>query len=420
MDLPLRPITRRIAVIGNHLPRRCGIATFTTDLTDALAHADPASSYRVLAMDDVAEGYDYPPRVTATLAQHDLVGYRRAADVLNARNVDLVLVQHEYGIFGGSEGEHLLTLLRNLRAPVVTTLHTVLRAPNAEQRRVLCEVARLSSRVVVMSRRGAELLRTVYGVPPEKIALIHHGIPDVPHADTTEYKARLGLADRQVLLTFGLLSPGKGIETVIRALPPVVARHPDCLYVVLGATHPHIKAQQGEVYRHSLQALASELGVADHVAFHDRFIDLPELVEYIGAADIYITPYLGREQITSGALAYTVGAGKAVISTPYPYATELLAHGRGLLIPFGDSAAITAQVGHLLEEPDARRVLSEHAYRFGRQMIWPTVARRYLDCFAAVIAERQALVPARHHTLPGRAALVAGEATLATSEAALS
>lgn len=413
MELVPRTVSRRIAVIGNHLPRQCGIATFTTDLTAALASADPAASYRVLAMDDTAEGYAYPPHVTSTLAQHDLAGYWRAAEILNARNVDLVLLQHEYGIFGGTEGDHLLALLRSVRAPVVTTLHTILPAPSGDQHRVLTEIARLSSRVVVMSRRGVDLLRTVYGVPQEKIVLIHHGIPDVPHSGTAEYKARLGLTGRQVLLTFGLLSPGKGIETVIRALPPVVARHPDCLYVVLGATHPHIKAQQGEAYRQSLHNLASELGVDGHIAFHDRFIGLPDLVEYIGAADIYITPYLGREQITSGALAYTVGAGKAVISTPYPYATELLAHGRGLLVPFGDSAAITRQIGHLLDEPGARQVLGEQAYRFGRQMIWPTVARRYLDCFAAVLAEQQA------RYLP-TSPLLTGRVALATSEAALS
>lgn len=398
MELDSRAVRRRIAVIGNHLPRRCGIATFTTDLTGALASADPASEYRVFAMNDTAAGYDYPPRVTATLAQDDPAGYHRTADTLNARKIDLVLLQHEYGIFGGTEGDYLLALLRNVRAPVVTTLHTILPAPSDDQRRVLTEIARRSSRVVVMSRRGGDLLRTVYGVPQGKIILIHHGIPDVPHVGTARYKTRLGLSGRQVLLTFGLLSPGKGIETVIRALPPVVARHPDCLYVVLGATHPHIKAQQGEAYRQSLHDLAGELGVAGHVAFHDRFIGLPELVEYIGAADIYITPYLGREQITSGALAYTVGAGKAVISTPYPYATELLAQGRGLLVPFGDSAAIAAQVGHLLAEPGARRVLGERAYHFGRQMTWPTVAQHYLDCFAAVLVEnatcRPTMIPA--------------------------
>jgi glycosyltransferase involved in cell wall biosynthesis len=368
--------------------------------------------YSVLAMDDTAEGYDYPPRVTATLAQHDLGAYHRAADTLNARSVDLVLLQHEYGIFGGSEGDHLLALLRRLRAPVVTTLHTVLREPSTEQRRVLTEVARLSSRVVVMSRRGVELLRTVYGVPAEKIALIHHGIPDVPLADTAAYKGRLGLADRQVLLTFGLLSPGKGIETVIRALPPVIARHPDALYVVLGATHPHIKLHHGEAYRQSLHDLARELGVAEHVAFHDRFIGLAELVEYIGAADIYLTPYLGREQITSGALAYTVGAGKAVISTPYPYAAELLAHGRGVLVPFADSAAITAQVQHLLGDAGARQALGAHAYHFGRQMIWPAVARHYLDCFAQVAEEQRSMLPARPSRHGDRAMLVASEAAL--------
>jgi len=383
---------QNIAVIGNYLPRRCGIATFTTDLTEALATAFPQATFRVVAMNDIAEGYDYPSRVVRTIPQQERAAYGATAAWLNDEGVDLVLVQHEYGIFGGSAGDYLLDLLRATRAPIVTTCHTVLRAPNAEQRRTLIEIARLSSQIVVMSRLGVELLQSVYGIAAEKIMLIHHGIPDVPLGGVAEAKEALGLAGRDVLLTFGLLSAGKGIETVIRALPAVVAAHPQALYLVVGATHPHVKAHEGERYRESLVALAAELGVAANVRFVDRFVEMDDLVGYIRAADVYLTPYPGKEQITSGALAYTVGAGKAVISTPYSYATELLAAGRGLLVPFGDADGFARGMLELLDDPAARDTIGRRAYRFGRQMIWPAVARRYGSCFA--IALRDAPRPA--------------------------
>lgn len=390
---------KNIAVIGNYLPRRCGIATFTTDLTEALVTAFPDATLRVVAMNDIAEGYAYPSRVARTIPQQDRAAYGATATWLNDEGVDLVLVQHEYGIFGGSAGDYLLDLLRAVRAPIVTTCHTVLRQPDAEQRRTLTEIARLSSQIVVMSRLGVELLQSVYGIAAEKIMLIHHGIPDVPLGGGAEAKAALGLTGRDVLLTFGLLSAGKGIETVIRALPSVVAAHPQAMYLVVGATHPHVKAHEGERYREGLVALAEELGVAANVSFVDRFVEMDDLVGYIRAADIYLTPYPGKEQITSGALAYTVGAGKAVISTPYSYATELLAGGRGLLVPFGDADGFARAMLELLDDPAARAAIERRAYRFGRQMTWPAVARRYGGCFTAAlrIAPRPRVYAAHFH-----------------------
>lgn len=382
----------RVAVIGNYQPRRCGIATFTTDIVGALAAAAPATDWPVVAMNDIPQGYDYPPQVRLTIDQHDPRAYGRMAATLNAANVDLVLLQHEYGIFGGVAGDDLLRLTDALRAPLVTTLHTILAEPDADQRRVLVALARRSARLITMSRLGAERLRTIYGVPAAKIATIPHGIPDVPLVEPAPYKAALGLGERPLMLTFGLLSPGKGIETVIEALPRIVARHPDFAYLVVGETHPHIKARDGESYREGLVARAAELGVAGNLILDDRFLGLDELVGQIAAADIYITPYLGREQIVSGTLAYTVGAGKAVISTPYPYAEELLADGRGLLVPFGDSDAIAANVLALLDDPAARRALRERAYRAGRRMIWSAVAAQHLRLFREVLTPTR-LVP---------------------------
>lgn len=379
---------RRIAVIGNYLPRRCGIATFTTDLCESLAVAYPDVSCFAIPVNDTPEGYAYPPRVRFELEQNELSSYQRAADFLNINNVDLVCVQHEYGIFGGPAGSHILALLRELRMALVTTLHTVLREPDEHQKQVLTELGRLSDRVVVMSRKAIEFLREIYGVPEEKIDFIPHGIPDVPFVDPNFYKDQFGLQGKIVALTFGLLSPNKGIEFVIRALPAVLERFPNVVYVVLGATHPHVRLREGESYRLSLERLARSVGVDDHVVFHNRFVSLEELVEFIGAADIYITPYLNPAQIVSGTLAYTVGAGKAVISTPYWYAQELLADGRGVLTPFRDSDALAAQMIRLLEDEAERHAMRKRAYLAGREMIWPRVAERYMETFRRARAER--------------------------------
>jgi len=379
----------RIAFIGNYLPRQCGIATFTTDLCEAIAAQYHKTTCIALPVNDIEAGYAYPPRVRFELTEKDIDSYRRATDFLNINNVDLVSLQHEYGIFGGRAGSHILVLLRELRMPIVTTLHTILRDPDPDQKRVLEEVAALSDRLVVMSKRGAEFLHEIYGVPPEKIDLIPHGIPDLPFVDPSFHKDLFGVEGKIVLLSFGLLSASKGIENVIAALPAILARHPNVVYIVVGATHPQVVRNEGETYRLSLQWLAQEKGVEGQVIFYNRFVNMEELVEFISAADIYITPYLNAAQITSGTLAYTVGAGKAVISTPYWYAEEMLAEGRGVLVPFRDPAALADQVINLLDNESQRHAMRKRAYLFGRAMIWPQVASRYMESFERARAERR-------------------------------
>ena len=341
-------------------------------------------------MNDRVEGYKYPSRVRFEVLEKDLHSYRRAADFLNFNNADVLCVQHEFGIFGGPAGSHLLALLKEVRMPVVTTLHTILREPNAAQRQVMDELVRRSDRVVVMAQKGAEMLREIYSVPDAKVDLIPHGIPDIPFVDSSFYKAQFGVEGRMVLLTFGLLGPGKGIEHVIEALPEIVRRHPDVVYLVLGATHPHLIARDGENYRLSLERLAEDRGVKEHVIFYNRFVSLDDLKEFIGATDIYVTPYLNETQITSGTLAYVFGAGKAVVSTPYWHAQELLAEGRGILVPFRDPAAIAHGVCEFLDDPARMEQTRKNAYDMGRAMIWPAVAQGYLESFQQARSDRKA------------------------------
>jgi glycosyltransferase involved in cell wall biosynthesis len=377
------------------LPRQCGIATYTTDLCEAIAARYRQTTCIALPVNDIEAGYNYPTRVRFELTEKDIDSYRRAADFLNINNVDLVSLQHEYGIFGGPTGSHILVLLRELRMPIVTTLHTILRDPNSDQKKVMEEIAALSNRLVVMSKRGVEFLHEVYGVLPEKIDLIPHGIPDVSFVDPSFHKDLFGVEGKTVLLSFGLISATKGIENVIAALPDILARHPNVVYIIVGATHPHVVMNEGETYRLSLQWLAQEKGVEGQVIFYNRFVSLEELVQFICVADIYITPYLNAAQITSGTLAYTLGAGKAVISTPYWYAEEMLAEGRGALVPFRDPVALADQVIHLLDNESQRHAMRKRAYVFGREMIWPKVASRYMESFERARAER------RNFTHPG-------------------
>ncbi|MPZ77267.1 MAG: glycosyltransferase [Deltaproteobacteria bacterium] len=383
----------RIAFIGNYMPRQCGIATFTTDLCEAIAAEHPDTTCIAVPVNDIEGGYAYPSRVRFELAEKDIDSYRRAADFLNINSVDLVCLQFEYGIFGGRAGSHILALLRELRVPIVTTLHTILREPDPQQRRVLEEVAALSDRLVVMSKRGAEFLEQIYHVLPDKIDLIPHGIPDVPFVDPSFHKDIFGVEGKTVLLSFGLLSANKGIENVIAALPAILVKHPNVVYFVVGATHPHVIRHEGETYRLSLQRLAQDKGVAGQVIFYNRFVSVDELVEFIGATDIYVTPYLNPAQIVSGTLAYTVGAGKAVISTPYWHAEEMLAEERGALVPFRDPAALAEQVIDLLDNDSRRHGMRKRAYLYGREMIWPQVARRYMESFRRARAERRHFAP---------------------------
>jgi glycosyltransferase involved in cell wall biosynthesis len=342
------------------------------------------------AVNDRAESYKYSPRVRFEIQEKDLDSYRRAADFLNFNNTEVLCVQHEFGIYGGSAGSHLLALLKEVRMPVVTTLHTVLQDPNPEQRKVMEELILRSDQLVVMARKGAEILRDTYGVTDAQVDLIPHGIPDIPFADSEDSKAQFGLGGRKVLLTFGLLGPGKGIEHVIEALPEIVEQHPNAVYLVLGATHPHLVAREGEKYRLGLERLAEDCGVKEHVIFYNRFVSLEELTEFIRATDIYLTPYLNEAQITSGTLAYVFGAGKAVVSTPYWHARELLGNGRGILVPFRDPKAIAEGVCAFLNDPALLKRTRHEAYRLGREMIWPAVAQRFLESFQQARSDRKA------------------------------
>jgi glycosyltransferase involved in cell wall biosynthesis len=377
---------RKVAMLGNHLPRQCGIATFTSDLAAALGAELPTLDTFVVAMNDAGRRHAYPPVVRFEIAEAEVGSYRHAADFLNVNNVDVLSVQHEYGIFGGKAGGDLLVLLRELRMPIVTTLHTILAAPDPVQREVMDELVRLSERVVVMSAHGARLLREVHGVPADRIDLIPHGIARLPAGDGGS-KDRLGVLGKQVILTFGLLSPDKGIEHVIDAMPAILARHPDAIYIVLGATHPHVKERHGETYRLGLEARAHRLGVDASIIFHDRFVSPAELAEFLSAADVYVTPYLNLEQITSGTLAYAVGSGRAVISTPYRYAQELLADGRGVLVPRADAPAIAREVDALFSDAPGAAAMRARALAYGQDMQWPSVARAYAKSFARARVE---------------------------------
>ncbi len=371
---------RTIAFLGNYLPRKCGIATFTSDLLQAVAARHPRSRCFAVAVND-HRSYQYPEVVRFEIEEQDLASYRWVADFLNSSKVDIVSVQHEFGIFGGPAGGHLLALLRDLKAPVVTTLHTVLLKPNADQHRVMRKLIAHSTRLVVMTERGRTILQDVYQAPAAKIDLIPHGIPDVPFVAPDCYKEQFGVGGKKVLLTFGLLSPNKGIEHVLHALPDVVAEFPDVVYIVLGATHPHELRTRGETYRLGLEAIARENKLESHVIFQNRFVELKELTEFIGAADVYITPYLDEAQSTSGTLAYAFGAGKAVISTPYWHAAELLRNQRGVLVPFADPKAIALELRGLLRDDSRRTAMSENAYMLGRTMVWSSTARFYMDSF---------------------------------------
>jgi len=381
------PSTKSVALIGTYLPRKCGIATFTSDLFAAILENDPSIDCSVIAMNDRPEGYEYPDAVRLQISQNQLSEYKLAAEFLNLRKPDVVCLQHEYGIFGGQRGGFIVELARDLKIPLITTLHTVLKDPSSEERRIMEQLSDFSERLVVMSERGAEFLQDIYQVPESKIARIHHGILDVPFLESDPCKSKVAADDKIVILTFGLLSPGKGIEYMVDALPEIVGRHPGVLYFVVGATHPHSKAESGEDYRLRLHLRAKELGVADNIVFHDRFLERDELLEIIRAADVYVTPYLNEAQIVSGTLAYALGAGKAVVSTPYWYAQEMLAEDRGKLVPFKDHKALAREVNHLLDHPVERLAMRRRAYQYCRPMVMKEMGHRYLELFSASKSE---------------------------------
>ena len=360
-------------------------------MAEALALADQAQIDGVIAvaMTDIQEGYSYPERVKFSVSANVQAEYLRAAEFLNTAHHDAVILQHEYGIFGGEAGAYILHLVRNLRSPLITTLHSVLLKPSESQKQVLLELADCSQYLVVMSHKAEQILQDVYGVPPGKVKYIPHGIPDLPLQSPEKMKVKLGFEGHKVMLTFGLLNPNKGVEDMIRAMPDIVSQHPDAIYVVLGETHPNIRREQGEDYRLKLQYIAKELGMEGYVLFHNQFVDLQDLVEYLLASDIYVSPYTQQEQITSGTLAYSIGAGNTVVSTPYWYAEELLGNGRGCLVSFGNSEDLSKAIGRLLSNDVEREAMRTAAYQFSRSMIWKQVARDYLSLVDEFIATRE-------------------------------
>ena len=383
-----RPSIHHLALLGNFLPRKCGLATYTTDTYHALKQRFPELQVDVYAMDDHPGRYDYPKAVTASIPQNDRAAYLDAARAIEASGAQALWIQHEYGIYGGPAGEFLIALLDRLTIPVISTLHTILERPNADERRVMEALLRRSSRVIVMAEKGREILKRVHGAEDSKMVMIPHGVPDRAFADPDVFKGQFGWEGRDVVLTFGLLAPGKGIETMIEAMPAIIAADPNAHYVVLGATHPNLVAHEGEAYRDRLKALAEEKGVADHVEFIDAFFEHNELIDYLQAADVYATPYSNPAQITSGTLSYAVGVGKAVVSTPYIHATEILADGHGVLVDFGDSTGFAREIGALLSDPAELHALSRRAYARGRTMIWSALSERAMREFKHVVAAK--------------------------------
>ncbi len=382
------PNLKKIIFIGNYVPRQCGIATFTRDLLEAVSSVAPQIECWAIAMNDIPEGYVYPKDVRFELNVNHLNDYQMAAEFIKGNNVDLICLQHEFGIYGGESGNYILTLLRNLKIPIVTTFHSILANPNLQQRIIVETIGKISDKIIVMSHKGQEFLNTIYGIPPEKVKVIPHGIPEVTFIDPNFYKDQFDVEGKKVILTFGLISPGKGIETMIDALPEIVHKYPDVVYIILGATHPNILKEQGESYRYFLQRKARQLGVEHNVIFHNRFVELKELCEFLGVADVYVTPYLNEEQITSGTLAYALGSGKAIISTPYWYAKEILSEGRGIIVPFNNSKELAKEVIDLFDNEIKRHAMRKQAYVYSRNMIWNEVAKNYLDVFSDVLKSR--------------------------------
>jgi glycosyltransferase involved in cell wall biosynthesis len=404
---------KKICFLASYWPRRCGIATFTTDLCRSIQNRFPQTQCLVAAIQDEND-YSYESIVRYKIAQQKLADYRLAAAQIKLEKVDVLCLQHEFGVFGGPAGSHLLALLGELNVPLHTTLHTVLKKPSPAQNAVMKFLIQRSERLVVMTNHTGGILQMVYGVSSDKITVIPHGIPDIPYVGQAAQKSKVGLEGRTVILTFGLLSPGKGIENAIRAVAKLALDHPDLLYVILGATHPQILRESGENYRLSLQALTLQLGIEKQVRFVNRFVEMSELTVYLAAADIYVTPYLNEAQAVSGTLAYAFGCGKAVVSTPYWHARELLEQGRGLLVPFGDSPALARALKRLLDDPEYRQRMSAEAYRVGRAHVWNEVAALYAKSMTVSVGSNlsRGTPQENRNRLTGRCASPAREHTV--------
>lgn len=384
-----------IALIGGFTPRRCGIATFTADVHASLKAVQPNLQVQVYAMTSAQSAFAFDSTVTSTITEGDPQSYIDAAQEIDASGADVVWLQHEFGLFGGPAGDMVLELTDRIAAPLVITLHTVLANPSSDQKRVMLRLIAHASKLVIMSERSRDLLGSVYGADSEQIVLIPHGVPDRPFGRSTQFKSKLGFEGRDVLLTFGLLSPGKGIEAVIAAMPAIIEKHPNLLYCIAGVTHPNLVAAEGENYREKLKTLASMLSVDQHIHWLDTFLESETLLDLIEASDIYVTPYTGSEQSTSGTLSYALALGKAVVSTPYVHAVELLSDDHGIIVPFNDSEAIATEVIGLLNDKDRLSSLQKRAYNRNREMIWPAFAARSLDVINNVrVSKKKTPIPA--------------------------
>lgn len=375
----------KIALIGNYLPRKCGIATFTHDLNEGLKANGVETA--VLAMSDGINNYNYPSDVVLEIEQNDINSYINAAEYLHTNKFDTVILQHEFGIFGGKDGKHIIQLLKRLRMPVVTTMHTILDNPTENMSKVVSELGRLSCKIVSISSMGLSLLEKIYGISSEKCVHIHHGVHKIENQDVSGLKKKLGVENKKILLTFGLLSKNKSIEVVINALPEVIKKHPDTVYIVLGATHPHVLKHEGEDYRHSLIRLVKKNGLEKKVLFINRFVSNEELFDYLKMCDIYVIPYLGEKQISSGTLIYTMGAAKPIISTPFWYATEMLAENRGMLFNFKDSVQLGDKINDLLDNDDKRETIAQNAFALAKECYWPSIGKQYYDLTSIIIDE---------------------------------
>ncbi|MCS5420981.1 MULTISPECIES: glycosyltransferase family 4 protein [Psychrilyobacter] len=370
---------KKIGVVGNYLPRRCGLATFTTDVSKAIRSELGEDKKLInIAMNDREEGYDYPSEVKLTIQEDDREEYIEVAHYLNENEYGAVIIQHEYGIYGGEDGEYIIELMKRLEMPVLTNLHTVLENPSLGQRKVMNDLAKYSEKLLVMSKKAFDILMRVYGIPKEVVAFVPHGIPDTAYEEQGIYNDAIGLEGKEIILTFGLLGPGKGLEVMIEAMPAIVKKNPNAVYLILGKTHPHILKKTGDVYREKLKEQIRSLNLEKNVVFHNKFVDLDILVKYIKTSTIYSIPYLNREQITSGTLAYALGSGAAVVSTPFWHAEELLAEGRGVLVPFRDSESLAREINMLLADSERRQNMRRKAYDYARSMIWPKVAKSHL------------------------------------------
>jgi len=372
----------RVLFIGTYVPKECGIATFTSDLLNSISVENNDIHCEVIALIDPSENHNYSEEVVFQIERNKLEDYYRAADFINHSDADVICLQHEFGLFGGDAGDYIFALLSGISKPVITTMHTVIREPELDEYRVSTEkLARYSDKLVVMSQIAVDILKDNYRVSKDKIQVIFHGMPDYPFSNCDRYKKMLNLKGSPLILTFGLLSQNKGIESLLKALPDVINLYPDLVYLILGATHPMIKKNEGEVYRQYLKNIVSELEIENNVVFHDKFVEKEELCNYILASDIYASPYLSREQIVSGTLTYAIGMGKAIVSTPYWYAEEMLSDNRGLLVDFGDTEGFKKALLYLIENPEKYNVIRQNAYNFGRKMTWENVGKEYTTVF---------------------------------------